>query len=114
MSALEPGVVMNPAPTLLSEWLTPTGFGIIVAILLIVAVIVTVAENIRDRRENGQPASEQVPPVYDDLCAIQFCNRYASTQFPGSKGALLVCRYHAGWVSEWTGPAIFDQEDGVA
>ena len=40
---------MNPAPTLLTDYLTPTGFGIIVAILLIVAVIVAVAENLRDR-----------------------------------------------------------------
>jgi len=45
--------------------LTPTGFGVIVAILLVVAVIVAVAENLRDRHEDDLYAQD----ILDYYCA---------------------------------------------
>ena len=96
--------------------LTPTGFGIVVAILLIVAVIVAIAENLRDRwAEAGRMIDAAPgPDPYDDTCAIDGCTRTGATLFPSSTGVMFVCRFHAAQVSEWTGPALFDQEDGVA
>ena len=48
--------------------LTPTGFGIIVAILLIVAVIVVIAENLHARREDT-PDDLYAQDVLDYYCA---------------------------------------------
>ena len=47
--------------------LTPTGFGIVVAILLIVAVIVVIAENLRDREDAQDDLYAQ--DVLDYYCA---------------------------------------------
>jgi len=60
---------VNPAPTLLNEWITPTGFGVIVAILLVLAVIVVVAENLRERLGLGEDDEDDTP--YDDRLARQ-------------------------------------------
>jgi len=51
--------------------LTPTGFGIIVAILLVVAVIVVAAENIRVRHENA--AQDAAQDEDDNMFARNFC-----------------------------------------
>jgi Na+-transporting methylmalonyl-CoA/oxaloacetate decarboxylase gamma subunit len=90
--------------------LTPTGFGIIVAVLLIVAVIVAALENLHDRREDVQDEPEQ----RDVTCAIDGCTRLGATLFYAATGVLFVCRYHAAQVSEWTGPALFDQDEETA
>lgn len=104
---------MNPAPTLLDDWLTPTGFGIIVAILLVVAVIVVVAENLRDRREADTP--EQGPPAYEvSGCTIEGCPRVGVALMPSHTGYIWVCHRHAPGVAEWTGPAVFDQTEESA
>jgi len=100
--------------------LTPTGFGIIVLLLIVVAVIIVAAENIRDRREDDEAYDacaaydENLAAPYDVTCAIDGCTRTGATLFYAATGVLFVCRYHAAQVSEWTGPALFDQEDGVA
>jgi hypothetical protein len=59
---------MNPAPTLLSEWITPTGFAVIVLLLLLLAIGVVIAENLHDRREDTQ----------DDLYAQDVLDYYCA------------------------------------
>jgi len=87
---------MNPSPTLLSEWITPTGFGVAVAILLILAVIVVVAENLRDRREDVDDT-----PVVRIKCDLESCSEPSVVEFAGGKGPLYICAKHAGPVSAW-------------
>jgi len=102
----------GPAPTLLSEWFTPTGFGIIVAILLVVAVIVVIAESLRVRRENdAQDVPEPAPPAYDDTCFIEVCHRPGLVPTHTIHGIRFVCRRHSGQVGDWVGhDAVYDQD----
>jgi len=103
----------GPAPTLLNDWVTPTGFGIIVAILLIAAVIIVIAENLHDRREDdAQDEPEPAPAAYDDTCCIQKCTRPGVVPFNTPGGVLFACRQCAGIVGQWVGVdnRVYDQE----
>jgi hypothetical protein len=95
--------------------LTPTGFGIIVAILLIVAVIVVVAENLHDRHEDE--LEYPWPMRLRDTCDLESCCEPSVVEFAGGNGPLYICAIHAGPVSAWA-PVVgvrmpYDQ-DGVA
>jgi len=98
----------GPAPTLLSDWVTPTGFGIIVAILLIAAVIVVIAENLHDHREDDQDEAA----AYDDTCCIHTCTRPGLIPFNTPNGVLYACRQCAGIVGQWVGHdnRVYDQD----
>ena len=43
----------GPAPTLLTDWMTTTGFWVITLILCALALVVVTAEILRDRREDA-------------------------------------------------------------
>jgi hypothetical protein len=79
--------------------LTPTGFGVIVAILLVVAVIVTVAEKLRDRRED-EPEYPW-PMRLRDTCDLESCGEPSAVEFASVNGPLYICTLHAGPVSAW-------------
>jgi len=90
--------------------LTPLGFGIIVAILLVVTVIVVVAENIRDR-EDAAPE-----PVVRIKCDLESCGEPSVVEFAGGNGPLYICAKHAGPVSAWA-PVVglpYDQNEASA
>lgn len=59
----------GPAPTLLNDWVTPTGFGIIVAFLLIVAIGVVIAENLHDQWAKAARTIDAAPGPDDRLAA---------------------------------------------
>lgn len=67
---------------------------------------------IASREDHDDDHAQDGPPA---TCAIDGCTNPAATLFYSPTGVLHVCRSCAGAVSEWTGPAIFDQnESGVA
>ena len=105
----------GPAPTLLSDWVTNQAFWAFLFLAAFAGALWYVTEFLK--RWHAASAEldqvlEQGPP--DVTCAIDGCTRTGATLFYAAAGVLFVCRYHAAQVSEWTGPALFDQEDGVA
>ena len=105
----------GPAPTLLNDWVTSQAFW---AFLFLAAFAVALWYTTEFLKRWHAKSAEldrvlaEGPP--DATCAIDGCTRPGATLFYAATGVLFVCRYHAAQVSEWTGPSVFDQEDGVA
>ena len=104
----------GPAPTLLNDWVTSQAFWGFLFLAAFAGVVYYTTEFLK-RWHAASAELDRVlaegPPV---TCAIDGCTRTGATLFYAASGVLFVCRYHAAQVSEWTGPALFDQEDGVA
>ena len=111
MTRLDPG----PAPTLLNDWVTNQAFWGFLFLAAFAGLVYYTTEFLKRWHAKSAELDRVLtegPP--DDTCAIGDCTRYAAVLFPSSTGVMFVCRFHAAQVSEWTGPALFDQEDGVA
>ena len=105
----------GPAPTLLNDWVTNQAFWGFLLLAAFAGVVYYTTEFLK--RWHAASAEldrvlEQGPP--DVTCAIDGCTRTGATLFYAATGVLFVCRYHAAQVSEWTGPALFDQEEESA
>jgi len=88
--------------------LTPTGFAIIVLLLILLAIGVVIAESLHDRREDTPEA------IVRDTCDLESCGEPSAVEFAGGNGPLYICAIHAGPVSAWA-PVVgvrmpYDQE----
>jgi hypothetical protein len=110
---------VNPAPTLLNDWLTTPGFLAILAILAILIGIglgMVAAEILRGPDEEPEPA----PQPHE--CSITDCHQPATHAWPtGITGVTYyACGHHTPMVRGWAGPydrtveTIYNQElDGI-
>jgi hypothetical protein len=105
----------GPAPALVTDWFT---WAFVLTVVAVFTLVVLTVEILKARetlsQERLDALADDTPAPYDDTCAIGDCTRPAAVLFPSSTGVMFVCRFHAAQVAEWTGPALFDQEDGVA
>ena len=104
--------------------LTPTGFAVIVLLLLLLAIGVVIADNLHDRHED-EPEYPW-PMRLRDTCDLESCGEPSVVEFAGGNGPLYICAKHAGPVSAWAPVVgvclpydqnplyITDQESGVA
>ena len=105
----------GPAPTLLNDWVTNQAFWGFLLLAVFASVVWRFTEFIKAWHAKSAELDRVLtegPP--DGRCAIGDCSRYAAVLFPSSTGVMFVCRFHAAQVSEWTGPALFDQEEESA
>jgi len=105
----------GPAPTLLNDWVTNQAFWGFLLLAVFASVVWRFTEFIKAWHAKSAELDRVLaegPP--DATCAIDGCTRPGATLFYAATGVLFVCRYHAAQVSEWTGPALFDQEEESA
>ena len=53
------------------------------------------------------------PPYAISRCTIEGCPNVGVQLFHANHGFIWVCHQHAPAVTQWTGPAIFDQEESA-
>ena len=102
-------------PTLLDEWVANQAFWGFLGVAAFAGLVYYTTEILKAWHAESAKLDRllaQGPP--DDTCAIDGCTNPGTTLFYSPTGVLFVCRSCAGAVSEWTGPAIFDNESGVA
>ena len=120
------------APTLLDDWVTNTAFWWFALTAATTGVVWLTAAFITMGRAQDAEDEQAIPYGYCrnghymrshfvagvrvwlciecDTCAIDGCTNPAAAAFYSPTGCLYVCRDCSGAVSEWTGPAIDQNE----
>ena len=91
---------MNPAPTLVNDWVTP-GFTFFIAFLFVFGLLLlTAARMVKVDRLRAIPQPEPIP---DRLtCDLEYCDEPSAVLFDGGlDGLLYICAKDAPKVSEW-------------
>ena len=106
----------NPAPTLLNDYTSPALMWAIVVVFLLGFIAWAVMEY-RKARETLSP--ERLDAVQDEpweisRCTIEDCPNVGVQLFHANHGFIWVCHQHAPAVTQWTGPAVFDQDQESA
>ena len=97
------------APTLLDELVTSQAFWGVIGLAAFAGLLYHTTEILKAwHAHDAEDEDEQGPTP--DTCAIDGCTNPAATSFYSPTGVLYVCRGCSGRVSQWTGPAL-DQDE---
>jgi hypothetical protein len=103
---------MNPAPTMLNDWVTNRGFWISMGFLAFVALVWWVTEVMKRWHAASVELDRVLKEGPPNNCGILGCDRTGLIRFNLPDGVLFVCQQHSWTVSQWVGRStkVYDQE----
>lgn len=93
---------MNPAPGLLSDWITIPGFlWLVLGCIAVACLGILTVQLVRVWDENDAANQDAQNEAVRDVCDLESCDQPARVVFNAGIGLLYICEGDAAKVSQW-------------